>query len=325
MQTTTSDAALSIVFATCNRGRVLRETLDHFAGTDRQGLEVELVVVDNSSGNDGTRSIVDSFAERLSIRYLRETRPGKNRALNRALAAGGFHPLVVFTDDDIQPGPDWLHAIVAVSARWPRHNVFGGRIVPTWPTDDPPAWVHDSLIRQFAFAAHDLGEEQAYRDTEQPFGPNFWLRREVLTPDVRFDESVGPGTGTLGDEMIFLHQFQRKGHEIIYSPEPVVMHRIQPEGIDAVKLRDRALMVGRIGPNMYGLCRPDCLKANPRLWRLLRHIRLNQARFALLRARLHPNPTERIVRSISPLIDIGYNTESLRLARRESAGQRTAS
>lgn len=312
------DQALTVVLATCNRSAVLSETLGHMCQTDRAGLQVDFVVVDNNSQDD-TRAAVESFQDRLAIRYLHEPRAGKNRALNLALEHGGFHPLVVFTDDDVKPAPDWFHAIVAVTRRWPRHDVFGGKIVPSWPLKDPPAWVHDGHIRQLAFAAHDLGpEEKPYVPTEQPFGPNFWLRREILETGARFDVSVGPGTGTLGDEVMFLHNLQRKGFEIIYSPHACVEHRIQRDGICEQKLEQRALMVGRIGPTMYGLCRPETLTRAPWLWRLMRHIRLNQARLHLLRAKLHPNPAQRIVRSISPLINIGYNAESLRLAQKQS-------
>ena len=66
---------------------------------------------------------------------------------------------------------------------------------------------------------------------------------------------------------------------------------------------------------MYGLCRPDLLDSAPWLWKLLRHIRLNQAKLSLLRAKFHPSAQQRVIRSISPLINIGYNAESLRLAR----------
>ena len=307
--------ALTVVLATCNRAAVLKDTLEYFCQVDSSGLHVNFVIVDNNS-HDSTANVIQSYNDRLHIRYLKESIAGKNRALNRALDESGFHPLVVFTDDDVRPARDWFHAIVAVSNRWPRHSVFGGKIVPSWPVVNPPAWVHDSLIRQLAFAAHDLGEEGPYGSTVQPFGPNFWVRREVLTPDLRFDVNVGPGTGTLGDEVMFLHQLQLKGFEIIYSPASCVEHRIQPDGISAPKLKDRALMVGRIGPNMYGLCRQDILAVSPRFWRLLRYIRLWQAHVALLAARMHPNPVKRIVRTISPLIDIGYNTESLKLSRR---------
>lgn len=306
--------ALTVVLATCNRARVLSETLQYFCEVDQQGLEVDFVIVDNNS-SDETHAVIRAFQERLSIRYLHEPRGGKNRALNRALDEGGFHPLVVFTDDDVKPSTNWFQAIAAISRRWPQHKVFGGRIVPTWPST-PPAWVHDDLIHQFAFAAHDLGGcDKPYDSTEQPFGPNFWLRREVITPDLRFDVSVGPGTGTLGDEVMFLHSLQRRGFEIIYSPDACVEHRIQADGFNVDKLQFRALMVGRIGPKMHGLCRLETLNKLPWLWRLQRHIRLNQARLALLMAKLHPNPDERIVRSISPLITIAYNVESLRLAR----------
>jgi hypothetical protein len=307
--------ALTVIFATRNRADVLAETLEHLSQTDRRGLEVDFVIVDNGSA-DHTHAVVESFQHRLPIRYLHEPQRGKNRALNLALDNGGVHPLVVFTDDDVTPARDWFQAIVKVSRRWPHHKAFGGKIIPVWPSKNPPAWVHDHLIHQLAFAAHDLGDERPYGSREQPFGPNFWVRREVFTSGIRFNVSIGPGTGSLGDEVMFLHVLQQQDCEIIFSPEACVQHRIQPEGLCEKSLQQRALMVGRIGPNMYGLCRPNTLLRRPWLWRLQRHIRLSQARLALVRATLHSDLNERIVRSIPPLINIGYNTESLRLAKR---------
>ena len=317
-------AALTVVLATRNRASTLSETLTYMEETDRRGLQVTFIVIDNDS-QDETRAVVESCRHRLFVRYLHESRHGKNCALNAALDRETLDPLVVFTDDDVRPARDWLQKIVAVSRRWPHHSVFGGRIVPVWPMANPPAWVHDALIRQVAFAAHDLGpDERPYAITEQPFGPNFWLRREVITNGARFDVEIGPGTGSLGDEVAFLHQLQQKGLEIIYSPEPCIEHRIQAEGLSVEKLFQRAAMVGRIGPRMHGLCRLDTLKTNPWLWRLQRHIRLNQARLGLLCAKLHFHAARRVASSIPPLITIAYNLESLRIAKLASLSPQLA-
>jgi glycosyltransferase involved in cell wall biosynthesis len=70
-----------------------------------------LLVVDNGS-TDGTAELLASYS-RLCLRRLHEPQPGKNRALNRALAEALAMPfdidgLFVFTDDDATPAPDWL-------------------------------------------------------------------------------------------------------------------------------------------------------------------------------------------------------------------------
>src|SRR5690606_23092556 len=187
------------------------------------GLAVEIVVVDNNSGDD-TRAVIESLAGRLPVRYLFEPRPGKNCALNCGLrygwgqsasgdgdassdgdasgngalsgggnagagAAGGrFGRLGVFTDDDVTARPDWLQQSRAAGERWADCDVFGGKIGVAWPID-PPGWARTPLIAAFGFAQHDYApDDRLYADGDDPFGPNMWVRRAALRPGLCFDE-----------------------------------------------------------------------------------------------------------------------------------------
>ena len=117
---------ISVLIATYNRAEILRQTLESMTDLDREGLAVEFVVVDNNS-SDHTKQVVESFSGKLPIRYLFESRPGKNCALNKALDEVALAKLVVFTDDDVDPRKDWLKAVVSASRHWPRFSVFGGK------------------------------------------------------------------------------------------------------------------------------------------------------------------------------------------------------
>ncbi len=64
---------------------------------------------------------------RLQIHYVREDRPGKSRALNAALRIAQGK-LMVFTDDDVVPQPDWLSQLYSAAQRYPDVNIFGGQI-----------------------------------------------------------------------------------------------------------------------------------------------------------------------------------------------------
>ena len=114
---------ISILIATYNRADILRQTLENMTCLDRDGLSVEFVVVDNNS-SDHTKEVIESFTDRLPIRYLFGAKPGKSRALNRALDKVPLGKIIVFTDDDIVPHKDWLTAIVSISNRWPDYSVF---------------------------------------------------------------------------------------------------------------------------------------------------------------------------------------------------------
>ena len=77
----------SVIIATYNRARLLRQTLASLrAQVLPARLDWEIVVVDNNS-NDETPRIVESFARQggVQIRYLFESRQGKSFALNTGL------------------------------------------------------------------------------------------------------------------------------------------------------------------------------------------------------------------------------------------------
>jgi glycosyltransferase involved in cell wall biosynthesis len=81
----TGCSSLSVVIATYNRGEALRLTLEAMTGVRHSDLRVEWIVVDNNS-SDHSAAIIRSFSGRLPLRHLHESRPGKNCALNKALA-----------------------------------------------------------------------------------------------------------------------------------------------------------------------------------------------------------------------------------------------
>ncbi|HKO89778.1 MAG TPA: glycosyltransferase family 2 protein, partial [Polyangiaceae bacterium] len=193
---------MTVLMPTFNRAAILRETLQAMCRVRRGSLAVEFVVIDNASTDD-TPTVLREFAGQLPLRCLREPAAGKSRALNRALREVKLGQLVVFTDDDVTPDPTWFEAIVAVSQRWPEHSVFGGRIDPTWPSGVTlPFWAADRNIQQLAFSAHHISDREGpYPALAEPFGPNFWVRREALA-GLKFREDLGPHPRrrTLGDE-----------------------------------------------------------------------------------------------------------------------------
>ena len=308
---------ISVLMPTHNRAAILRETLEAMTRVARDGFRVEFVVVDNAS-SDATAEVIAAFADRLPVRRVFEPRPGKNRALNRALAEVNLGRIVVFTDDDVTPAENWLAAIHDVCARRSEYSVFGGRIHAVWPTDAVPGWALDPFIHAFGFAHHDYAEEERpYAPDAFPFGPNYWVRREVFTSGLRFYEHIGPHPRNriLGDETLFLKQLRSQGLEPFYTPAAVVGHRIQPENFSAEAIVKRAATLGRGAPVVNGLCQPELLRRHPRIWRLRRRMALCWYALRYIRAQLAFSRDRRVIRSVHAIFNMAFNRASLDLAR----------
>ncbi len=308
---------VSVLIPTHNRATDLRRTLEGMAACERGELDVELVVI-ASACRDDTASVAKAMGERTRVRFLDEPEPGKNRALNRALEEVELAPLVVLTDDDVDPAPDWFTQIADVSARWPDHDVFGGKIHVVWPEGDVPDWARDPYVQEFGFTAHDYSEEEClYREPRMPFGPNHWVRASVFEGGRRFDERIGPHPTNriMGSETSFLRGLRDDGYAMVYSPKPEVGHRIQPDILTARRIRRRAYTLGRGIPHGHGLPREELLGRNPLAWRLLRAGLVARDALRLAGAQLSLSSTSRVLSSIHVMRDLGYNTECLRIAR----------
>lgn len=185
----------------------------------------ELIVVDNGS-TDGTDHLLLSAGAHLPIIGLYEERPGKSRALNRALLRARGE-IVVFTDDDVIPDPHWLVALYSASKGYPDANVFGGKVVVDY--DMLPDWISKSYnLKTILASEHDLGSEVRWFGSGQyPVGPNIAVRKHALRGgQFRWPVNLGPGTKIpVGDERAFLMQVSPPHvRERLYVPGSIVRH-----------------------------------------------------------------------------------------------------
>lgn len=95
-------ADIAVVIPTRERWPVLRRTLDALEAQELEGAAMEVVVVDNDSG-DGSLEELRAYATgRPWVRVAEESRPGAAAARNRGVAEAGA-PLVLFLGDDCVP------------------------------------------------------------------------------------------------------------------------------------------------------------------------------------------------------------------------------
>src|SRR5437588_8072444 len=91
---------ISVVIAAYNEGKVIAETLRTLLATDYKG-EIEVVVVDDGSGDETAAEVERAANGEPRVRLLRQENRGKARALQRGLAAARDR-IVVFIDGDTE-------------------------------------------------------------------------------------------------------------------------------------------------------------------------------------------------------------------------------
>src|ERR1700756_1490245 len=107
--------------ASFNGATTLPKVLDAYCALLAPPGGWRLLVIDNGSTDAGPE-ILAAYAERLPISVLREPCRGKNAALNaglRQVLNDAGVDLLVFSDDDAMPEPDWLLRLAECAARQP--------------------------------------------------------------------------------------------------------------------------------------------------------------------------------------------------------------
>jgi glycosyltransferase involved in cell wall biosynthesis len=236
---------LSVMIATRNRAGSLERTLEHLRFQEMPQDHWELIVVDNGS-IDRTALVLSEAAVNLPLVALGEPKPGKNRALNRALEVARGE-LLVFTDDDVIPQPNWLRELYAASRRWPESSILGGKILPIFPFETPSwlcthPWAEGWAFSQFAPPL----PEGLLPANLTPYGPNFAVRAQVMR-GIRYCEEIGPQgqNYAMGSETELIKRLMAMGERCVYVPTAVVNHVIDKVQVNLRWLQGRAFRAGR--------------------------------------------------------------------------------
>jgi glucosyl-dolichyl phosphate glucuronosyltransferase len=227
-----SKAKISAAICTYNRCVSLKETLDGLVVMDKPEVAWELLVIDNNS-SDGTAEIVQSYSDRLPIKYLFEEKQGLSHARNRALKECRGD-LLIFTDDDVLVCKEWLRAYIAAKIQYPDAGYFGGRILPYWP-QGRPRWVKDESMPLIGglLGHYDLGSTtRLYAENGMhPFGANFALRRRLFERLSPFDPVFGVSGKTpgRGEEAEYFQRVRAQSATGVYVGEALCFHKVDPE------------------------------------------------------------------------------------------------
>jgi glycosyltransferase involved in cell wall biosynthesis len=222
----------SVLICTFNRADLLREMLESLQ-TIRTARAWDVIVVDNNS-TDHTRAIAERFAATFPVPlvYVFEARQGKSHALNTGIQVSRGE-IIVFTDDDVRVGPQWLDAACATLDEQPEVDYTGGPVRPIWGAT-PPVWLDQRRGDLWGtLAILDYGSAEFVFEERQrvPLGANMAVRRRLIDRIGGFDPSLGRrGRSLLGQEQAeFFARGRENGARGVYVPTMELFHHVPPE------------------------------------------------------------------------------------------------
>lgn len=239
---------LAIVIPCRNGATTIERQLRAIERQDIDGLEWEVVVVDNGS-TDATQERVAAFSARNPRVRLVEAseRAGINVARNAGVrATAGQFIIMSDADDVVQNG--WLQAYAR--AIQGGAMCVGGAVARTLPNGE--------------VVSRERGIYNVYQYLPWPIGANCGFAREVFDRIGGFDESFRGG----GDETDFFWRAARAGYELTAAEDAVTTYYAR----DTVRAIARQWFAyGRAGAQLYskhardGMPRPAVWKA-PMAW-----------------------------------------------------------
>lgn len=205
----------SIIICTRDRASMLGKTLRAFQAVKVPAQwRVELIVADNGS-IDGTAGVVaDARHPAIEIRHVFEPFPGKSRAQNAAIRVAKGEVLL-FTDDDVIPAPDWLECMARPLLEKHCEAVAGRiRLDPElrrpWQTRMHGIWLADIPVLQ--------------KDSPELVGASMGIHRSVFSIIDGFDEELGPGASGFGEDTLIWMQMKEAGLRIQAVGNTFVTH-----------------------------------------------------------------------------------------------------
>jgi cellulose synthase/poly-beta-1,6-N-acetylglucosamine synthase-like glycosyltransferase len=211
---------VTVVICTRCRPNLLRECLT--AVSKLSPPPDDVLVVDNSPSDEGTRNTAKEFLARYTIEPVR----GLSRARNRGMTESTTD-IVAYLDDDASPCEDWLRHLLEPFSD-PLVAVVAGETTDTGtgpvPIADPtrtpvrvlsnrdPLWFETA-----AFGGLGIGTNMAFRKSVQP----------------RFDLRLGRGTPirTAEEDHVFVSLLSR-GYRAVHVPAAAVTHPATPMNVE---------------------------------------------------------------------------------------------
>lgn len=207
----------SIIIPTYNRPARLKQCLQSIVQIDYPCDRFEVIVVDDGS-NVPLNDAIAPFYKSLHITLVTQSNAGPATARNRGanIAKGR---VLAFTDDDCQPSPDWLTALVDYFFGHTRATktgyIVGGKVL-------------NLLTQNLYSTASQLLVDYLYTQCNaDPTDAGFFTSNNLalLAADFRacggFNETFPLAAG---EDREFCDRLKSKGYKLIYATQAIVFH-----------------------------------------------------------------------------------------------------
>ncbi len=217
---TTADGRTKVAVAICTykRNDLLTRLLDALlicAERVHNRAAIGVVIVDDTK--EGlARSVAEAFADRFELGLQYRISGQQNISLARNLAvetAMDMGDWVAMTDDDCEPPPQWLEALLDLQRRTGADAVTG-RMVRRVP-EDSPRWITEQPFLELGVEERADAAPMESAATFNSMLSSEWLKTH---PQIRFD----PAMGVIGGEdMVFFRAARAAGLAIRFSEQGV--------------------------------------------------------------------------------------------------------
>ena len=217
---------VSVIICTWNNCERLTITLDVISHCIvPSDLTWELVLVNNNSV-DETKNITTDYSSKLPLVYTEEPQQGLSRARNKGIKVATGN-LIVFTDDDTKPCPEWIEVYWNAYMDKPSGFFFGGPIRSEFEIENPNSEFLRSAPQ--SITGLDWGPKAKELTSEQVLlGANWACPAKALKAAGGFDEQLGLdaslGVRRIGEEVEFMLRLRELGMSAWYLPQACVVH-----------------------------------------------------------------------------------------------------
>jgi glycosyltransferase involved in cell wall biosynthesis len=244
-------STLSVVIPTYNRCKTLQKALSAYLEQTALQAIAEILVVDDGS-TDSTQAVVAALAREstIPIRCIGQENKGPAAARNAGISEASSE-LILFTDDDIIPGPtlvaehlEWHKKFPELSTAVLGYVTWAPEIKPTpfmnWYASDGPL---------FAFA-HIEGRTEL--DYIYFYTCNLSLKTEFLRRNGTFDEDFKVAAY---EDIELGYRLDKAGMRLLYNAKALAYHQQYFSFDDACRRHEKAAaaaeVFGRKKAGMY--------------------------------------------------------------------------
>jgi GT2 family glycosyltransferase len=217
---------VSVIIATYNRSGQIINTLLALSQQSIPKEEMEVIIVDDGS-NDTTQFEVEQYLHKNPNplwKYIQHSEnSGKASALNTGIKEA-IASLVVFTDDDCVPSPNWVEAHIN------KHESEYDPISVLGSVSFPLEWVKRSNFIRYANTKYINFEKIKFiggdpNDLSPRFfgGLNISIPKKQIIEVGLFNESIGRG-----QDVELGYRLWKSGIKLVYEPNASIIH-FEPE------------------------------------------------------------------------------------------------